>query len=246
MMRETFVSNGDHYDSYNASVRADLSFWVRRARESGGPVLELGCGTGRIAIPMAERHVVVSGLDTSESFLMRAKKKAGLRGLDIAFHCGDMRSFQIAQKFQLIAIPFRGVAALLSYAELCSCFRCARAHMLPNASFVVDTFNTPDNTYSRQASQPSTYRDPSSGQPIEVTADSQYDCTSRIVEIAYTFRRPALPDVVDKLTLRHHRSTEMMAALEEAQLVVTDHLGDYDERPCTIESPTQILIAQRT
>jgi SAM-dependent methyltransferase len=244
-MQETFVSSGEHYDAYSANARGDLSFWVRRARHAGDPVLELACGTGRISIPMAEAGAVVSGLDASPAFLDLARSKAALRGLDVDFQHGDMRSFRIAKSFQLIAIPFRGISVLLSFKDLSSCFQCCRDHLLPGASLVIDTFNTPDETYSRRAEQRSSYRDPEGGGLIEVIANSDYDATSRIVRVAYTLRREGTPDVFTQLALRHHSAGEIISALEEAGLAITAHVGTYDGSQRTRESPTQILVDEK-
>ena len=97
----------------------DIPFWVEEARSSDGAVLELGCGTGRVAIPIAQAGVPVVGLDNSARMLRAARAKAkrlDLSGELLRFVHGDMRTFRLKRKFELAIIPFRSFLFLLSVA----------------------------------------------------------------------------------------------------------------------------------
>src|SRR5688572_7506010 len=81
--------------------------WFRAiARRTGGPILELGCGTGRVAIPIAQDGHEVVGLDRSRAMLARAERHARREGVELRLVEGDMRSFSFSEAFALIAIPF--------------------------------------------------------------------------------------------------------------------------------------------
>jgi SAM-dependent methyltransferase len=81
--------------------------WFRAiAGRTGGPVLELGCGTGRVAIPLAQDGHDVVGLDRSPAMLARAERHARREGVTLRLVEGDMRSFSFSEAFPLIAIPF--------------------------------------------------------------------------------------------------------------------------------------------
>lgn len=73
---EHIYLDGRHYDLLNKDFVEDISFYLRKIREYGEPVLELGCGTGRITIPAAEQSIQITGLDISEQMLSHAKRKA--------------------------------------------------------------------------------------------------------------------------------------------------------------------------
>ncbi|HJO81545.1 MAG TPA: class I SAM-dependent methyltransferase, partial [SAR202 cluster bacterium] len=87
----------DVYDAVYSYVRDDIPFYVEEALATGGPVLELGCGTGRVAIPITQAGVEVVGVDYSEAMLAVANRKARQIGVDPAamnlVH-GDMRDFE--------------------------------------------------------------------------------------------------------------------------------------------------------
>ena len=111
----------DIYDSVH-TLTEDIPFWIEEAQASGGPVLDLGCGTGRVAIPIAQAGVQVVGLDSSAEMLKLARAKARRLGLSaeaLRFVRGDMRSFSQGQRFPLVIIPFRSFQLLISVADKC-------------------------------------------------------------------------------------------------------------------------------
>jgi SAM-dependent methyltransferase len=100
-----------YYDCLATGVEGDVAFYVGEARSAGSPVLELGCGTGRILIPTAEAGVEVVGLDASPDMLAIARNK--LERLPAHVHKrvqlreGDMRDFALHSRFLLVTIPYR-------------------------------------------------------------------------------------------------------------------------------------------
>src|SRR5215218_8149650 len=80
------------------------AFYRDLARKTGGPILELACGTGRLTIPLARDGHEVVGLDASRTMLRAARAKAEAEDLDIAFVQADMRSFDLGQRFPLIIL----------------------------------------------------------------------------------------------------------------------------------------------
>jgi SAM-dependent methyltransferase len=138
----------DYYDtSPLVSCRTqDLAFYLETAAASRGPVLELGCGTGRIALRMAESGLRVTGLDISQRMLERAEQKRSAlaperRDLLRLMH-GDMTGFALHEQFPLIIIPFRPFQHLLSVEAQLGCLGCARRHLADGGRLVVDFFQT--------------------------------------------------------------------------------------------------------
>ncbi len=133
----------DHVIPYRE--RTDIEFYVELARKSGGPVLELGCGTGRVLLPMARAGIDIVGLDLSPYMLDVCRKKVA-REPDavqdrIRLIQGDMRSFDLEGPFALITIPFRGFQHLLEVEDQIACLNTVRQHLAPRGVFILDVFN---------------------------------------------------------------------------------------------------------
>src|SRR5258705_8241998 len=104
--------DGRHYDALNSFLVADIPFYVEEARKAGTPALELGCGTGRLTIPIAQSGVEIVGLDLSPSMLAHARTKAEAARLAINFVEGDCRLFDLGRKFALIYMAFNSMQHL--------------------------------------------------------------------------------------------------------------------------------------
>jgi SAM-dependent methyltransferase len=97
------------YDPWSRSVVEDVPFYVEEAVRSGGPVLELGVGTGRIAVPIAASGIRVVGVDLSAGMLEVARERAALAGVEVDLRQGDMRDPPVDETFPLVICPFRSL-----------------------------------------------------------------------------------------------------------------------------------------
>jgi len=132
-----------YYDLlYNQETVGDEAFWLQMAGKSQGPILELGCGTGRVTFLLAGQGYEITGLDNSEPMLVKTRKKLATRTPDIkgkVMLCkGDMADFSLENRFKLIIIPFRGFQHVERQA---SCLACVREHLDEGGVFVVTLFN---------------------------------------------------------------------------------------------------------
>src|SRR5947208_15283174 len=130
---DSFIA--DYYDE-SPIVRQrtqDVAFYRDAVREFGDPVLELGCGTGRITMALAEAGKRITGLDLSERMLERAvKKRAALRvEARERLHLiqGDMAWFDLGDKFRLVIIPFRPFQHLLEVRQQVDCLDCVQVSL---------------------------------------------------------------------------------------------------------------------
>ena len=105
---------------------------------AGGPALELGVGSGRVALPLSRSGVRVVGVDASEAML--AKLKARDPGGDIELVSGSFADFELGEKFQLIFVAFSTIFALPTQREQVSCFEAAAGHLLPDGVFLIEAF----------------------------------------------------------------------------------------------------------
>ena len=130
------------YDPWSRSVVEDIAFYVEEAVRAEGAVLELGVGTGRIAVPVALAGVAVVGVDTSAGMLEVARERAELAGVGglVELRQGDMRDPPVDGEFGLVAIPFRSLLHMETDADRRAALRAVRAHLAADGRFVFDVF----------------------------------------------------------------------------------------------------------
>jgi SAM-dependent methyltransferase len=128
------------YDPWSLSVTEDVSFYVERARRSGGPVVELGVGTGRIAVPIAAEGIHVIGVDLSEGMLEVAREQAALAGVELDLRYGDFRDPPVAETVPLVIIPFRSLLHMQTDEDRRSVLRSVRRILEPEGTFIFDVF----------------------------------------------------------------------------------------------------------
>jgi SAM-dependent methyltransferase len=128
------------YDPWSVSVTEDIPFYVEEARRSGGPVVELGVGTGRIAVPIACDGIRVIGVDSSRAMLEVAAERAALAGATLDLRLGDLRDPPVDERVPLVIIPFRSLLHLHGDAELGLALQAVRRLLQPGGRFVFDVF----------------------------------------------------------------------------------------------------------
>jgi SAM-dependent methyltransferase len=130
------------YDPWSRSVVEDVGFYVEEALDAGGPVVELGVGTGRIAIPVASEGVAVIGVDSSEGMLEVCRRHAELAGVAhlLDLRRGDLREPPVSERVRLVTAPFRSLLHLPDDAERLRALEAARELLVPGGRFVFDVF----------------------------------------------------------------------------------------------------------
>jgi SAM-dependent methyltransferase len=130
------------YDPWSSSVIEDISFYVEEALAAGGPVVELGVGTGRVAIPTAMAGVDVIGVDASAGMLAvcaQRAEEAGVAGrLDL--RRGDLRAPPVTERVRLVTCPFRAFLHLSSDEDRLEALIAARGLLEPGGRFIFDVF----------------------------------------------------------------------------------------------------------
>jgi len=130
------------YDPWSAGVIEDISFYVEEAVASGGPVVELGVGTGRIAIPTAMAGVRVIGVDSSEGMLAVCAERSREAGVDegLDLRVGDLRRPPVDVAVPLVTCPFRAYLHLSSDEQRLEALAAARELLVPGGRLVFDVF----------------------------------------------------------------------------------------------------------
>jgi SAM-dependent methyltransferase len=128
------------YDEWSRSVVEDVPFYVEEARASGGPVVELAVGTGRIAVPIAASGIHVIGVDSSHSMLEICAERAALAGVELDLRYGDLRDPPVSERVPLVICPFRSLLHLRTDADRRRALRSVRRLLAPRGRFVFDVF----------------------------------------------------------------------------------------------------------
>lgn len=132
----------EHYDQSSAAMfrpeLLDCTVGLLAELACGGPALEFGVGTGRIALPLRARGVPVHGIDLSEAMLAQLRKKPGAS--EIALTRGDFATTRVEGRFRLAYLVFNTITNLTSQGEQVACFQNAAAHLEPGGRFVLEVF----------------------------------------------------------------------------------------------------------
>ena len=116
-----------------------IAFYTALAQETGGPVLEIACGTGRVSIPIARLGFAVTGLDIVPGMLERARSKSA--GLPTRWVEGDARTFDLGEQFRLIFLTGNAFQAFLTRADQEALLERVRAHLHDEGLFAFETRN---------------------------------------------------------------------------------------------------------
>ena len=130
------------YDPWSASVTEDVEFYVEEASSSGGPVVELACGTGRISIPIAKAGIRLIGVDASAGMLEIAQEYGQAEGVGpfLDLRLGDMRDPPVTERVPLVLIPFRSLLHMTTEADRLRALSAARELLAEGGRIVFDVF----------------------------------------------------------------------------------------------------------
>lgn len=241
---EPLYYDGRHYDAQHRDFSVDIPFYGEQSVKFGDPILELACGTGRVTIPIAKSGFKITGIDISSSMLNSAAVDAAEAGVNITFIKGDIRSFQLEEKFGMIIFPYNAICHLLDLKSLISCFLNIKKHMHRDAKFIFDTFNPDLKFLERDASARYPvfeYLDPDSDEQVIITENNIYDRAKQINHIKWYYNTGG-KETVHNMDLRMYFPMEMDALLIHNGFKIEDKYGDFDSSPFSSESPKQIFI----
>lgn len=190
----------EFYDATTpAAVQGDVAWYRARARECGGPVLELGAGTGRITIAIAHDGAAIHALDASGQMLdaLRAKLERAPQAVRerVTLLQADMREFDLPERFALIISPYRAFLHNLTEEDQSACIERVRRHLRPGGHFAFNVFH-PSLEYMAQHAGASTgtwrwagtYDQPDGGFVVRSEAN-RYDTVRRQVHSQHRFEK---------------------------------------------------------
>jgi SAM-dependent methyltransferase len=246
------------YDHVATGLRGDVAFYVAEAVASGSSVLELGCGTGRILIPVAEAGVDVVGLDASADMLAIAREKLAASRPDAQRRArlmhGDMRDFELGQSFALVTIPYRAFLHNLSVDDQLRTLARARRHLAQDGRLILNVFDPSvkklaAGRWSMPADRHREFWHPRTGNRVTIREDFRYDLERQRVEGAFVYDEVdatgrVLATTHAPLTLRYVFRYEMEHLLGRAGFAVEALFGDF-QRAAFRAGGEQVWIARR-
>ena len=243
-------------DSPVVARRADVDFYVHAAKEFGEPVLELGCGTGRVTLAVAQAGFRVTGLDLSAKMLERAEEKA--RSLPqearkrLTLTTGNMTDFDLGAKFALVVVPFRPFQHLAETRQQLGCLACARKHLEPGGRLVFDFFQTdPRRMHEAQFLEERVVAEYSMSGGRRVTLTERVTAFHRAEQrndaemiYAVTHADGRRERLVLAWTVRYFFRYEVEHLLARSGFRVEETFGDWDRSSLGDHSPEMIFVAR--
>ena len=240
----------DHPQLYDEllPVGAELPFYLDLARQQGGAVLELACGTGQIAIPISLQGLPTVGLDQSDDMLDVAKARASHVGAPIECVQGDMRDFSLRRDFTLIFIARNSLLHLLATEDVVRCFAAVKRHLAPGGVFAFDIFNPDIRRLTRLAGQrfPVFAASTASFGPLSVEETHDYDPVTQVKRATWYISTPERRDKwIVPMVLRSIFPEQLPGLLAAAGLELVSRFGELSRAPFGPASRVQVCLCRR-
>lgn len=235
-----------YYELEYADYDVDLDFYLNLLRRTGGPFLDLACGTGRVALAAAGAGYSAVGVDASEEMLAIARAKARGR---LELHQGDLRTFDLGRRFPLIAITLNSFMHLVETEDQAAALGNIARHLAPGGRAVISTINpysvSLQDTESKLVHEMTRW-DPAAESWVTKLSARDVDTVEQIEQVTYFYdevKSGAVRRTVTTLDFRYTYRFELELLLRQAGLAPLAVYGSYDLEPYEITSPALIVVA---
>ena len=242
------------------SLGSDVEFYTSLARDLDGPVLELGCGTGRALLAVAATGLPCTGVDLSRHMLDRLQQHAAQATppLELRLVQAEMQSFDLthltnlpdlaAPRFSLIYSAFRAFQHLYTVEDQLACLACVRRHLAPGGVLAFDAFNP---SYARLAlseeAEVEDLRFPLNGEEVVRHAHVTRDVAQQLLHVRMRYERWRGGTVVGnecaEFDMRWFHRFELEHLLARAGFEDVAIYGDFDGTPVSATSPAFVVVA---
>lgn len=246
-----YASFAELYDLFYEDFTEDLEMYLGFAERTGGSILEIGSGTGRVALALAEEGHTVVGLELSEAMRAVAQRKADREQLTdrVLFVPGDMPHFKIDQHFGLIIVPLNTFLHNLTLDDQLATLACCKKHLRPGGLLVLDCFN-PDPAHAeddRRLIVQRSISDRDTGETAVLLLSRATDWNNQLQEITYFIDRTDRSGVVQRAVLpavfRFIFRNELQLLLKLGGYDLKDVYGSYALDPFEAGSDKLIAVA---
>jgi SAM-dependent methyltransferase len=244
-----------YYDIENADLTGDLDLYLELASAApGGPVLDVGCGTGRVAFALAAAGREVIGIDNSEAMLARARARLAQRP-DLAgrvrLHAADVTRLRLDTRAALAVWAYNGFMHLTAAAEQRAALSCLAAHLLPGGRLVIDLPN-PSEPFAAEhngaLTLERTFTHPETGATVLQQASTLLDRAAQLLHVTWIYDEVSAGGQVQRavvpITLRYTFPAEMALLLELTGLRLVALYGSYARDPFDDAGERLIVLAE--
>ncbi len=227
------------YDLEYEGLNEDIPYYVELARSHDGPVMELGCGTGRITFALAAAGVHVHGLDASPAMLAGLATKLEQHPSKSGFapirtEVGDFTRIEGPPRYSLILLPFNAIHHCQSHTDVLRMFRGFRAALEPGGEVALDMYLPDPTLYKRKKGQrfeERTFVDPRQGHLLKSWESGWYDDLKQVHHVQYIYQHPDKTEEIVHLRLRMYYPAEIRGLLDIAGWDITYEASDFRGRP---------------
>ena len=242
--RDEFYRDPAIYDIEYRKLTEDIDHYTRLARESG-EVLELGCGTGRLTLPMARTGARMVALDLSSAMLGRLREKlAAEDDLDVTVVHGDFRTLDVEGTFPLVTLPFNAIHHLFDAAEVLELFHRVQDHLQAGGRFALDMLvpdfrffeRDPDGVYEERID-----RDPDGGR-MRSWENGWYDPIAQVNHVRYHFERADGRTQTIEVPMRMWYPQEILGLIRQARWRLLRCDQDFQGTPLGPKATKLVLL----
>lgn len=242
----------DHVVPYRD--RGDINFYLEQAKKYGGPVLELGCGTGRVLLPVARSGIQITGVDLSAHMLAVCRQRLARENEVIQENVdllhGEMSSVQIERKFTLVTSPFRAFQHLLTVEAQIGALMNANRHLKTGGHLLLDVFNPSlhaltDENFGKEFGEEPEFDLPDGRRVVRTHRIMNRDLINQLssVELIYTVTNPngQTERLIHAFKMRHFFRFEMEHLLARCGFQVEAVYSDFDGKPYGAIYPGELI-----
>ena len=242
-----------YYDLLYADKQEDVPFYLNMAKETGGPVLELACGTGRVLLPLARAGFDVTGLDLSQAMLDKLQAKLDKEPREVqsrvALKCANMRDYRFSQKFKLVFCAFNSFLLLMTAEDQLACLKTVREYLADDGRLVLNIFAPYyDKLVKKTETSVHKEKDPETGRDLIATEITRRDWQKQTMNVCQYVDRIGDDGTVRRypadfsLCWIHNREMHLLLRLAGYEVVAV--YGGYDKRPYDYVSGIQVFVAR--
>lgn len=249
----------DRYDALHRDQTRDVRFYVEEARASGGPVLEVGCGTGRVTLPIARSGVSVVGIDCSEAMLRQASEKLATEGDETRKRCrlvrADMERFAFRERFRRVILPFRVFQHALTVDRQLNVLASVHEALDDDGLLVLDVFDPRVEMLAGGLDGPGRVSD-SGRRYVDQRGEwrerfvGRYDLPDQLLDLTFIYERLGPGEEVEErafepLRLRYFFRFEIEHLLARAGYAVEALYGGWDRGPFEEHGQDMVWVARK-
>ena len=257
---DSYAVSAKYYDGAYAAKPdlVDLPFYLDLAKQVGGPVLEVACGTGRVLLPIARVGVEIHGVDNSSPMLqvLRAhleEEPDEVRRL-VTISEGDMRTFRLEREFALVTIPFRPMQHMYTVPDQVAALKTAAAHLAPDGILAFDVFYPKfDLMFSGIGEEILEMEWPLRSDPTKIVRrffrKDSVDKVNQVFGLTFLFRTyqgdQLVAEEAESLKLGYYTYPHLRALFVLASLEPVEEYGSFAKTPLDNSAQQMIFVLRR-